>query len=69
MTKYVISNGHSVVSCTLEDSTQTAIEVTTREELSIKYDTIGKAMHYASKVNEILGGANYRAMPIEVNKN
>lgn len=69
MTKYIISNGRSVVSCTLEDNTQTAIEVTTREELSIKYDTIGKAMRYAAKVNEILGGANYQVMPIEVNKN
>lgn len=66
MTKYIISNGHSVVSCTLEDTTQNAVEVTTKEELSIKYDTIGEAMRYAVKVNEILGGAHYRVMSIEV---
>lgn len=66
MTKYIITNGHSVVSCTLEDSTQNVVEITTKEELSIKYDTIGEAMRYAIKVNKILGGTHYYVIPIEV---
>ena len=66
MTKYIITNGLSVVSCTLENPTLTSLEVTTEEKNSIKFDTMGEAMRYAVKVNKILAGANYRAMAIEV---
>ena len=66
MTKYIITNGFSVVSCTLENPTLTSLEVTTEEKNSIKFDTMGEAMRYAAKVNKILAGANYRAMAIEV---
>ena len=66
MIKYIITNGHSVVSCTLENPTLLSLEVTTEDKNSIKFDTMGEAMHMASKVNKILGGANYRALAIEI---
>ena len=69
MTKYIISNGFSVVTMLAEDSEKTSVELTTKVENSIKFDTIGEAMYIASKVNKILGGTNYHALPIEVNKN
>ena len=69
MTKYIISNGFSVVTMLAEDSEKTSIELTTKVENSIKFDTIGEAMYNASKVNKILGGTNYHALSIKVNEN
>ena len=69
MTKYIISNGFSVVTMLAEDSEKTSVELTTKVENSIKFDTIGEAMYIASKVNEILGGTNYHALSIEINEN
>lgn len=69
MTKYIISNGFSVVTMLAEDSEKTSIELTTKVENSIKFDTIGEAMYIASKVNKILGSTNYYALSIEINEN
>ena len=52
MTKYIISNGFSVVTMLAEDSEKTSVELSTKAENSIKFDTIGEAMYIASKVNK-----------------
>lgn len=66
MTKYIISNGLSVVTMLAEDSEKSSVELTTKAKNSIKFDTIKEAMYAASKVNKILGSTNYRAIPVEV---
>lgn len=68
MTKYVLSSGLSVIS---EIPTLTgqklSYSITNVMEHAIQFDTIGEAIKAASKVNEILGQALYRAVPIDIN--
>lgn len=69
MTKYIISSGTSVVCELLENEQIASVKVTNEADKALIFDTIGKAMLEASKINKILGSHHYRAMPIEVNKN
>lgn len=66
MTKYIISSGTSVVSELLENGETISVQVTNEAEKAIFFDTIGKAMLEASKVNKTLGSHHYMAMPVEV---
>ena len=68
MTKYILSSGSSVIS-DMTTVKGTLIDYTTTNvpEQAVQFETIGKAMEAASKVNEILGQALYRVVPIDIN--
>ena len=67
MTKYILSSGFSVISeiPTFTDQ-QLSYSITNVMEHATQFNTIGEAMRIASKVNEILGHASYKAVPIEI---
>lgn len=68
MTKYILSSGSSVISDMITVKGTLVSYITTNiAEQAVQFETIGKAMEAASKVNEILGQALYRAVPININ--
>lgn len=68
MTKYILSSGSSVISdMTTVKGTLVDYTTTNVSEQAVQFETIGKAMEAASKVNEILGQALYRVVPININ--
>lgn len=68
MTKYILSSGSSVISdMTTVKGTLVDYTTTNVSEQAVQFETIGKAMEAASKVNEILGQALYRVVPIDIN--
>lgn len=68
MTKYILSSGSSVISdMTTVKGTLVGYTTTNVAEQAVQFETIGEAMEAASKINEILGQALYRAIPIDIN--
>lgn len=68
MTKYILSSGSSVISdMTTVKGTLVDYTTTNVSEQAVQFNTIGEAMRVASKVNEILGQALYRVVPIDIN--
>ena len=68
MTKYILSSGSSVISdMTTVKGTLVGYTTTNVAEQVVQFETIGEAMEAASKINEILGQALYRAIPIDIN--
>lgn len=68
MTKYILSSGSSVISdMTTVKGTLVDYTTTNVSEQAVQFETIGEAMEAASKVNEILGQALYRVVPIDIN--
>ena len=68
MTKYILSSGSSVISdITTVKGTLVGYTTINVAEQAVQFETIGEAMEAASKVNEILGQALYRAIPIDIN--
>lgn len=68
MTKYILSSGSSVISdMTIVKDTLVDYTTTNVSEQAVQFETIGEAMKAASEVNEILGQALYRVMPIDIN--
>ena len=68
MTKYILSSGSSVISdMTTVKGTLVDYTTTNVSEQAVQFETIGEAMKVASEVNEILGQALYRVVPIDIN--
>ena len=68
MTKYILSSGSSVISDMVTvKGTLVGYTTTNVAEQAVQFETIGETMEAASKVNEILGQALYRAVPIDIN--
>lgn len=68
MTKYILSSGSSVISDIITVKGTLVSYITTNvSEQAVQFETIGEAMKVASKVNEILGQALYRVVPIDIN--
>lgn len=68
MTKYILSSGSSVISDIITvKGTLVSYTTTNVSEQAVQFETIGEAMEAASKVNEILGQALYRVVPIDIN--
>lgn len=68
MAKYILSSGSSVISdMTSVKDVLVGYTTTNVAEQAIQFNTIGEAMKAASEVNEILGQALYRAVPIDIN--
>ena len=61
MTKYILSSGYSVIS-----STDSGYAISNTPEHAVQFGSIGEAMTAASKVNNLLGAATYRAISIEI---
>ena len=68
MTKYILSSGSSLISdMTTVKDVLVGYSTTNVAEQAVQFSTIGEAMKTASEVNEILGQALYRVVPIDIN--